>query len=48
MQAIFKEVRIPVQMFRTEEKATVAIIFERGFPIVTEKFFTLDEVETPA
>jgi hypothetical protein len=39
MQAIFKEVRIPLQMFRTEDKATVAIIFERvnrqGVPLDT-------------
>lgn len=39
MQAVFKEVRIPLQMFRTEEKATVAIIFERvnrqGLPLDT-------------
>lgn len=39
MQSVFKEVRIPIQMFRTEEKATVAIIFERvnrqGVPLDT-------------
>jgi hypothetical protein len=39
MQAVFKEVRIPLQVFRTEEKATVAIIFERvnrqGVPLDT-------------
>jgi Protein of unknown function DUF262 len=39
MQAIFKEVRVPVQLFRTEDKATVAIIFERvnrqGVPLDT-------------
>jgi hypothetical protein len=29
MQTVFKEVRIPVQQFKTEDKATVAIIFER-------------------
>jgi hypothetical protein len=29
MQAIFKEVKIPLQISRTEDKATVAIIFER-------------------
>ncbi|MBB2169647.1 DUF262 domain-containing protein [Gluconacetobacter aggeris] len=29
MQAIFKEVKIPLQLSRTEDKATVAIIFER-------------------
>jgi Protein of unknown function DUF262 len=39
MQAVFKEIRIPVQMFQTEDKATVAIIFERvnrqGVPLDT-------------
>lgn len=39
MQAVFKEVRIPLQMFKTEDKATVAIIFERvnrqGVPLDT-------------
>ncbi len=39
MQSVFKEVRIPLQVFRTEEKATVAIIFERvnrqGVPLDT-------------
>lgn len=39
MQTVFKEVRIPVQQFRTEDKATVAIIFERvnrqGVPLDT-------------
>jgi hypothetical protein len=39
MQAVFKEVRIPLQVFRTEEKSTVAIIFERvnrqGVPLDT-------------
>ena len=29
MQAVFKEARIPVQMSTTDDKATVAIIFER-------------------
>ena len=29
MQAIFKETKIPVQVSKTEDKATVAIIFER-------------------
>jgi hypothetical protein len=29
MQAVFKEVRIPVQLSSTDDKATVAIIFER-------------------
>lgn len=29
MQAIFKEIKIPLQLSRTEDKATVAIIFER-------------------
>jgi hypothetical protein len=29
MQAIFKETKIPVQLSKTEDKATVAIIFER-------------------
>ena len=29
MQAVFKENKIPVQVSRTEDKATVAIIFER-------------------
>src|SRR5213078_2121531 len=39
MQAIFKEVRVPVQLFKTEDKATVAVIFERinrqGVPLDT-------------
>jgi hypothetical protein len=39
MQAVFKEERIPLQVFRTEEKSTVAIIFERvnrqGVPLDT-------------
>ncbi len=39
MQSVFKEVRIPLQVFKTEEKATVAIIFERahrlGVPLDT-------------
>lgn len=39
MQAVFKEVRIPLQVIRTENKATVAIIFERvnrqGVPLDT-------------
>ncbi|RYD77145.1 MAG: DUF262 domain-containing protein [Verrucomicrobiaceae bacterium] len=39
MQSAFKEVRIPVQSFKTEDKATVAIIFERvnrqGVPLDT-------------
>lgn len=39
MQSIFKEVRIPIQLFKTEDKATVAIIFERvnrqGVPLDT-------------
>ncbi len=39
MQTVFKEVRIPVQLFKTENKATVAIIFERvnrqGVPLDT-------------
>lgn len=39
MQSVFKEVRIPVQMFKTEDRATVAIIFERinrqGVPLDT-------------
>lgn len=39
MQTVFKEVRIPVQLFKTEDKATVAIIFERvnrqGVPLDT-------------
>jgi len=39
LQAVFKEVRIPIQSFRTEDKATVAIIFERvnrqGVPLDT-------------
>lgn len=39
MQTVFKEVRIPVQQFKTEDKATVAIIFERvnrqGVPLDT-------------
>ena len=29
MQSVFKETKIPVQVSRTEDKATVAIIFER-------------------
>src|SRR5690606_37686688 len=29
MQAVFKEVQIPVQSIRTDDKGTVAIIFER-------------------
>lgn len=29
MQAVFKETKIPVQLSRTDDKATVAIIFER-------------------
>lgn len=39
MQSVFKEVRIPLQLFKTEEKARVAIIFERinrqGVPLDT-------------
>jgi hypothetical protein len=39
MQSVFKEVRIPLQIFKTEEKAKVAIIFERinrqGVPLDT-------------
>lgn len=39
MQAVFREVRIPVQIFKTEDRATVAIIFERvnrqGVPLDT-------------
>lgn len=39
MQSVFKEARIPVQSFRTEEKEKVAIIFERinrqGIPLDT-------------
>lgn len=39
MQTVFKEARIPVQLFKTEDKATVAIIFERvnrqGVPLDT-------------
>ncbi|MEW6173890.1 MAG: DUF262 domain-containing protein [Bacillota bacterium] len=39
MQSVFKEARIPIQMFKTEDKATVAIIFERvnrqGVPLDT-------------
>jgi hypothetical protein len=39
MQAVFKETRIPVQIIRTEERQTVAIIFERinrqGIPLDT-------------
>jgi hypothetical protein len=39
MQARFKEARLPVQMFRTEDKGTVAVIFERinrqGVPLDT-------------
>jgi hypothetical protein len=39
MQSVFKEARIPIQMFRTENKATVAIIFDRvnrqGVPLDT-------------
>jgi hypothetical protein len=39
MQSVFKESRIPVQSFRTEEKEKVAIIFERinrqGVPLDT-------------
>lgn len=39
MQSIFKEARIPVQTFRTDEKEKVAIIFERinrqGVPLDT-------------
>lgn len=39
MQAVFKEIRIPLQVFRTEDKSTVAIIFERvnrqGVPLDT-------------
>lgn len=39
MQAVFKETRIPLQMSTTEDKATVAIIFERvnrqGVPLDT-------------
>jgi hypothetical protein len=29
MQSIFKEAKIPVQIFKTDEKSTVAVIFER-------------------
>jgi len=39
MQSVFKEVRIPVQAFRTDQKERVAIIFERinrqGVPLDT-------------
>ena len=39
MQAVFKEVQIPVQIFKTENKSMVAIIFERinrqGVPLDT-------------
>lgn len=39
MQARFKEARLPVEMFRTDDKATVAVIFERinrqGVPLDT-------------
>ena len=39
MQARFKEARLPVQMFRTEDNGTVAVIFERinrqGVPLDT-------------
>lgn len=39
MQARFKEARLPVQLFRTEDKGTVAVIFERinrhGVPLDT-------------
>lgn len=39
MQSVFKEVQIPLQLFKTEEKAKVAIIFERinrqGVPLDT-------------
>lgn len=39
MQAVFKEVQIPVQLSMTEDKATVALIFERvnrqGVPLDT-------------
>lgn len=39
MQARFKEARLPVEIFRTNEKATVAVIFERinrqGVPLDT-------------
>ena len=39
MQARFKEVRLPAQLFRTEDKGTVAVIFERinrqGVPLDT-------------
>lgn len=39
MQSVFKEVRIPLQMFKTEDRATVSIIFERvnrqGVPLDT-------------
>ncbi|HHT5657834.1 TPA: GmrSD restriction endonuclease domain-containing protein [Klebsiella pneumoniae] len=39
MQSVFKEARIPVQSFRTDEKEKVAIIFERinrqGIPLDT-------------
>jgi hypothetical protein len=39
MQARFKEARLPLQMFRTEDKGTVAVIFERinrqGVPLDT-------------
>ena len=39
MQSIFKEVQLPVQMITTEDKATVAIVFERvnrrGVPLDT-------------
>lgn len=39
MQTRFKEVRLPIQMFRTDDKATVAVIFERinrqGVPLDT-------------
>lgn len=39
MQAVFKEVRIPIQVFKTEDKETVSIIFERinrqGVPLDT-------------
>lgn len=39
MQARFKEARLPLQMFRTDDKGTVAVIFERinrqGVPLDT-------------
>ncbi|GMA15756.1 DUF262 domain-containing protein [Deinococcus metallilatus] len=41
MQAVFKEARVPVQLIETEDRATVAIVFER----VNQKGVELDTLQ---